>query len=350
MKVRRWTTRVGVALLALSGVVAVGSPSVAAVPDRAAFVLFTGGAVTEAMPAGTTVIPIGVGRWQVRFPGAGIVGGVVHVTAVHDALSDPPGRWCQAEAWGAAGIDELVRVACFAPGGVLDSRPGFSLLFSRSSGVIAAAGHYGYIDSTAGGAIISQYNSAGAANGVIHAGVGAYSISFPALGTPGTHDGSMQVTAVNAGVGARCKVAGWGSSPNGQFARLFCHNAAGVAFDTRFTVSYQFRRTLFGPAFPPNRFGYLWNVPPLGPVPTNFNSSGVLNTLAGGPPYSVTYPNLGTPLGNVQVTAHGGGANYCNLHSPWVSGGGHLFVRINCFTNAGTMVPSGFFASYSSRF
>jgi hypothetical protein len=349
MKVRRWTARVGVTLLAVAGTVAVTAPVGAAVPDRAAFVLFSGGAVIEAMPAGTTVAPVGVGRWQVRFPGQGIAGGVVHVTAVHDALSDPPGRWCQAEAWGVVGVDEVVRVACYRAGGALDSRPGFSLVFSRSSGPIAP-GLYGYIDSTAAGVIVSQYNSVGAANGVIHAGVGAYSISFPGLGTPGTHDGSLQVTAVNPAVGARCKVAGWGSSPNGQFARLFCHNAAGVAFDTRFTVSYQFRRTLFGAAFPPNRFGYLWNIPPLGPVPTNFNSTGVLNTLAGGPPYGVTYPNLGTPLGNVQVTAHGGGANFCNLHAPWLSSGGHLFVRINCFTNAGTMAPSGFFASYSSRF
>jgi hypothetical protein len=340
---------VGAALLAVSGAVAVGSSAEAAVPDRAAFVLFTGGAVTEAMPTGTTVTPTGIGRWQIRFPNSGIAGGVVHVTAVHDAVSDPPGRWCQAEAWGVVGVDEIVRVACYAPGGILDSRPGFSVLFSRSSGP-TAPGLYGYIDSTGAGAIVSQYNSIGAANGVIHAGVGAYSISFPGLGTPGTHDGSLQVSAVNAAVGARCKVAGWGSSPNGQFARLFCHNAAGVAFDTRFTVSYQFRRSLFGAAFPPNRFGYLWNVPPLGPVPTNFNSTGVPNVLVGGPPYGVTYPNLGTPLGNVQVTAHGGGNSFCNLHAPWVSGGGHLSVRVNCFTNAGTMVVSGFFASYSSRF
>jgi hypothetical protein len=349
MKLRRWTSGVGVGLLALFAAAMSGTPAQAAVPDRVGFVLFHSGVVAEAMPGGTTVTPAGVGRWLVRFPGQGIAGGVVHVTAVHDALADPPGRWCQPEVWGVAGVDEVVRVACYAPGGVLDSRPGFSVLFSRSSGPVGP-GHYGYIDSTAGGAIVSQYNSVGAANTVIHAGVGAYSVAFPGLGTPGTHDGGLQVTAVHPGVGARCKVAGWGSSPNGQFARIFCHNAAGVAFDTRFTVSYQYRRTLFGAAFAPNRFGYLWNIPPLGPASTNFNSTGPLNLLVGGPPWTAAFPNLATPLGNAQVTAHGGGPNFCNLHAPWAAGGANLIVRINCFTNAGAMAPSGFFVSYSSRF
>jgi hypothetical protein len=350
MNLRRWAAWAGAALLSAGAVALGGAPAHAAVPDRAGFALFAGGVVSHAMPVGTTVTPIAVGRWQVRFPGQAAPGGVVHVTAVHDALADPPGRWCQVDAWGPVGADELVRVSCYAPGGVLDSRPGFSVMFTRSSGPLVGGGRYGYIDSSAAGVILSQYNSAGAANSVIHAGTGFYTVSFPGMGTPGPQDGGLQVTAVNPATGARCKVGGWGSGPNGPFARIVCHNGAGALFDTRFTVSFQYRQSLYGPAFPPGRFGYLWNAPPLGPASTNFNSTGVPNMLVGAGPWTARFPNLATNLANTQVTAFSVSSNFCNLHGPWVVGGVDMFFRINCFTNAGVMVPSGFFASHSSRF
>lgn len=349
MGVQRWCSRAAAALVLVGAVTVNGPPVAAAVPDRAGFALYSGGVVSQASPAGTTVVPIGFGRWQVRFPGQAAAGGVVHVTAVHPAAAAPPARWCQATAWGPSGADQVVRVSCHAPGGALSNARGFSVMFSRSSGVVAG-GHYGYLHSTAAGGIVSQYNSAGAANGVIHAGVGFYSVSFPGLGTPGPNGGSLQVTAVSA-VGARCKVAGWSSAMNGQHARIVCHNGAGALSDTRFTVSYQFRRSLYGPASPPHRFGYLWNIPPLGPALTGLNSSGAANLLVGANPWTAVYPNIAASPGNVQVTASGSTTpEFCNVLRPWTGGGGNLSVRINCFTNAGVPVVSGFFASYSSRF
>jgi hypothetical protein len=342
-----------VTLLAAGGAVSVASSAQAAVPDRFGFALYSGGIVSEQWPPTTTVVLGPPGRYAVIFPGQGIPDGVVHVVAVHDGLGSPPGRWCQVDGWGPAGPDEIVRVSCYSPGGVLDPAPGFSVMFARSSGVAPPGGFYGYIHSTAAGGFVTQYNSVGAPNSLIHAGVGAYSVAFLALGTPGPFDGSLQVTAVNPAVGARCKVAGWGSSPNGQFARIFCFNGAGVLADTAFTVSYQYKQSLYGPAFPPGRFGYLWNMPALGPPPTNFNSTGPVNILAGGPPvWTVAYPNIAASPGNLQVTAHGGSSDFCNLQVPWFASGTFLVARVTCFNNAGApALPSaGFFASYSSLF
>lgn len=349
MKIQRTLAQAAVAaVVASGGAAASGPPAAAAVPDRAGFVLFSGGVVSQASPAGTAVGPLGVGRWLVRFPGQGVPGGVVHVTAVHNASTAPPARWCQANGFQPFAGNLYVRVSCHAPGGAFSNAGGFSVLFTRSSGA-APGGAYGYVDSNAGGAIISQYNSAGAANTVLHAGPGLYSVSFPGLVTPGPNGGSLQVTAVNR-AGARCKVAGWGSSSAGQTARIMCHNGAGARRDTRFTVSFQFRRSLHGPAMPPNRFGYLWNAPPLGAGPANFNSSGAANTLVGANPWTAGYPNIAASPGNVQVTAYGVDSRFCNIRSPWLGGGGNVSVRLQCFTNAGVPAPSGFFASYSSRF
>lgn len=350
MQIRRWAS------IALTGAVtatalATAQPAQAAVPDRFGFALFSAGVVSQQFPAATTVASAGVpGRWVVRFPGQGIPGGVVHVTAVHDALANPPGRWCQAEWWGPVGVDEVVRIACYNPAGALDGRPGFSVMFSRSSGPPAGPGHYGYIHSNPAGAILTQYNSMGAANTVSHVGVGVYSISLPALGTPG-NGGNLQVTAVNAAAGARCKVAGWSSSPNGQFVRIYSFNPAGATADNAFTVSFQYRRSHYGPVFPPNRFGYLWNQPPPGPAATVFNSSGGAVGFAAGPPvWTVSWANIAATPGNTQVTAYGVNPNFCGLHAPWVAGGTTLFARVNCFTNAGMPINTGFFVTYSSRF
>lgn len=350
MKIKRWTSWAAMTLLAAGGAVAFAQSAEAAVPDRFGFALWSGGVVSQAQPAGTTVVAGPPGRWTVTFPNQGIVGGVVHVTAVHDALANPPGRWCQADAWGPAGVNEVVKVSCYRPGGILDPVPGFSVQFARSSGPIAG-GYYGYIHANPVCGMLTQYNSVGLANSCFHAGVGAYSVSFPGFGNPGPYDGGLQVTAVNGAVGARCKVAGWGTSPNGAFARIYCFNSAGAWANTAFTVTYQFKRSLYGPAFPPNRFGYLWNVPPLGPVPTNYNSTGPLNALAGGVPvWTATFPNLYTTApSNTQVTAYGTTSHFCGLHRPWFPSGATLVAQVNCFTNAGVPVNSGFFVSHSSR-
>src|SRR3954468_21705821 len=84
-------------------------PANAAVPDRKAWVLGTqsAGAVvpTGTWPAPSSVIPLAPGRYQLKFPGQGAPGGVVHVTAINTAP-----HWCQAENWFQSGTDEIVNI------------------------------------------------------------------------------------------------------------------------------------------------------------------------------------------------------------------------------------------------
>src|SRR5690349_24771421 len=73
----------------LSAFVAAG-PAHAALPDRFGFVLYDGAGpvASSTYPSSTTVVGT-AGHYQVRFPGQGASGGVVHVTAVSLAP-----RWC----------------------------------------------------------------------------------------------------------------------------------------------------------------------------------------------------------------------------------------------------------------
>jgi len=199
--------------------------------------------------------------------------------------------------------------------------------------------------------IINSYNSLGFATTCSHTGVGSYSIAFIGLGTPGPQDGAIQVTAVNPAAAARCKVAGWLSSPNGQFFKILCFNTFGALADNAFTSTYQLQRSLYGPAFPPNLFGYVWNMPGAGPPGTNFNSVVGSNAFGGGPPvWTVKYYSLAsTAPANAQTTAFGAGPDFCGLHKPWFNAGTDVIVTVNCFDNAGNPVNSGFINSFSSR-
>ncbi|MEV0645994.1 hypothetical protein AB0I28_12090 [Phytomonospora sp. NPDC050363] len=354
MSVKRWMSRIAVTLLAGAGLVLANQPAQAAVPDRVGFALWSGGVVSQAVPAGTTVSPVVPGRWLVKFPGQGISGGAVHVTAVHDALSAPNGRFCQAERWGmdtAVPPNELVWVACYRTTGVLDPVPGFSVQFSASSGPVGG-GLYGYMFNTATCGVASTYNSVGAGNTCFHAGAGLYSITFNGLGTPGPRDGGIQVTAVKAGMPARCQVASWSSGPAGQSFRIMCRNHLGVMTDTAFTATYQFKRSLYGPAFPPSRFGYIHNAPGVGPATTNYNSVTGSNGMGGGPPvWTIKYYQLATSApGNSQATAfYTNGDSFCGLHRPWWSAGTDIIVEVNCFDTAGNPINSAFTSSFSSR-
>jgi hypothetical protein len=353
MSAKRWASWAAAAVLAAAGAVFGAQPTQAAVPDRFGFALWSGGVVSQEQPPGTTVTPIIPGRWLVRFPGQGIPGGVVHVTAVHDALTAPNGRFCQVERWtpdGAVPPNELVQVGCYRTTGALDPLPGFSVQFAASSGPVGG-GLYGYMYNNAACGIITSYSSLGLGTTCFHAGVGSYSIAFTGLGSPGPQDGAIQVTAVNPASAARCKVASWLSSPNGQFFRILCYDTFGALTDNAFTSTYQLKRSLYGPAFPPSLFGYVWNMPGAGPPSTNFNSVAGSNGFGGGPPvWTIKYYSLASAApANAQTTAYGANPFFCGLHKPWANAGTDVIVTVNCFDNAGNPVNSGFINSFSSR-
>jgi hypothetical protein len=214
-------------------------------------------------------------------------------------------------------------------------------------------GLYGYVDAQPSGVIVSQYNSAALLNTVTPLAVGQWKVRMPGLGTPGPNDGSWQATAVNAATGARCKIASWSSTPTDQTGNVYCFDSAGAAFNTRFTISFQHKTSLYGAAIPPKYFGYVWNIPPIGPATTNFNS--VLGfgfntiTSAGVGLSLVQFPSIGFTPDTVQVTGFGPISNFCGLNVIWGHSGGATIVRdVNCFTNAGTAVNSRFLVSDNS--
>ncbi|MBB5868035.1 hypothetical protein F4553_001414 [Allocatelliglobosispora scoriae] len=342
----------GLALLATMITTNAG-PAQAAVPDRKGWVLWNqaGPAVVPfgTWPPATTVVQPALGRYRVTFPGQAAPGGVVHVTAINTAP-----RWCQVDSWGVVGADEIANVSCRAPGGAL-AQTSFSAVFYSSSGG-PAAGPYGYVYSTAAGAVVNQYNSAAGINTVFPGPVGVYLVRFPGIVTGGPLDGSVQVTSVLASAAARCKVGGWSSTALGQDVTVRCFNAAGAPVNTAFTVTYQHKVSLYGASSPPFRFGYVLFQPGVGPPTTNYNN-GLLafgaNTVGGGGGlFIVTFPAIGVPQNTVQVSAYGPSPDFCGMNVPWLNAGGappQLIVRdVNCFTNAGAPVTTGFTVSASS--
>jgi len=333
------------------GVLTAAAPANAALPDKFAFVQWNGAATvpTGTTPAATSVVTGPPGRYRILFPGAAAARGVVHVTAINDAP-----YWCQANTWGPAGADEFVYVDCYKAGGVPAFTPFTAIFESSSPPTLAINGRFGYVDSLATGALVSQFNSSGAVNSVSPLGVGQWLVKMPNLSTPGPVDGSLQATAVN-GAASRCKVAKWSSSGAGQQILVYCFAPSGAPMNTRFTLTFQYQQSLYGAGWPPKYFGYLWNAPPLGPASTNFNSqlgSGVNTITPAGLGLSlVRFPRLAVTPATVQVTATGPAPDFCNLLTAWAYLGGDLVVRdVACYTNAGARIDSGFLISANSAF
>lgn len=324
------------------------APARAAVPDQFAFVLYTGGVVSSGTtPAATTVSSSPTGLYKVVFPGAAAKGGVVHVTAIN-----PKPHWCQVNSFGPSGSDEIVALSCYQVGGAPDYSS-FSAIFDSSSGSSSIAGAFGYVDALPTGALVSQYNSAGAANNVTHSATGQWLANFPALSTPGDIAGSWQATAVDkAAAPARCKVTSWTSAASGQTATINCYSSTGAPLDTEFTLTYQYLRSLYGAVAPPKYFGYLWNAPTGGPAATNFNSvlGAGANTLSiSGALAVVTFPQLAVTPDDIQVTGSGQSSDFCLLDQPWLHPTPDTVAKdVTCYTSAGAPSSSGFLISDNS--
>lgn len=349
----KWAARLMVGVAALAAVVAVSAPAEAAVPDAKGWVLWNqaiGGTVAfGTWPAATTVTPLApAGRYMIKFPGQAASGGVVHITAIN---ASP--HWCQVETWFPSGVDELAYVRCYKIGNVLDPTS-FSAFFTKSSG-LPAAGPYGYVDSQASGAIVSQYNSTGAVNTSLPGPVGQWLVRFPNIVTGGNLDGGLQATAVNTATGARCKIGWWASTGTGQNVKVYCYDAFGMPFNTRFTLTYQYKVSLYGATIPPKYHGFVLNQPPIGPPSTNFNAVLGLNVNTIAPAgvglSMVTFPRVGFPQNTVQVTAYGTNPDFCGMNTFWANTGPgpDVVVRdVNCFTSAGAPINTGFLVSTSS--
>ncbi|MEV4456454.1 hypothetical protein [Microbispora sp. NPDC049633] len=350
------------AVVAAATVAGAGAAN-AAVPDvwGFAFVNTTSGVPSPAYQAGSwapgptvSVTSGGSGEYFVRFPKIGIPrGGVAHVTAI----SQSP-EWCQIEKWWQDGPDEVVAVRCTLYGGGHHAQTLFSVVFASSSGALASASQaYGYVYWD-GGSIASHYNSALATNSVAHTGTGAWTVVLPGLGSA-AQAGNIQVTAVDSGRAARCKVGAWDWSKDAQKIRVLCHDATDVPLDTGWTLTYQRQRAIMGAAVPPKYFAYTFDNDPSNPGPyapapagVNYNYTGAVNTLT----RTVTgrrwvaFPSVGVLPSNVQVTAYGSGPEFCNLVTLWVTAGSDVHVRdVFCY-RGNVKVDSPSLVTYTSQY
>lgn len=163
---------------------------------------------------------------------------------------------------------------------------------------------------------------------ISRSGVGRYSVSFGG-GVLVATKGNVQVSA-NDDSGHYCKVLNWGSGA----ANVRCFDATGPA-DTRFSI-------LVTEASAGTRgLAYAWISDKLSRLVYPgyaYAEGGVASAerIAVGQ-YRVSLPGVLMQGGNVQVTAYGNDANYCNVRS-WSS----ATINVSCFVPTGTPADASF--------
>jgi hypothetical protein len=341
----------------------VGAPAQAATADQWGFAYVN----NPTVPPGTVLDPahqagtwppgfvatggkLAPGWFEVTFPmiGAGSKG-IVHVTPVNRT-----GTYCVVVRWFQSGPDEIVDVQCRQPGG-LPADTQFTVLWTISSGVIPPNTSHAYVQTISTGAIVQAYNSTGAGVTVSPVPPGRYVVLFSDVATPGQLSGNLQVTAIQPNAQPRrCKVEKWGLSGKADIvAVVACYDQTGTSTDTDFVASYHRERSVLGSFAPPKYFGYVWS-PNLAPE-TNFNypagGFGFNGIGALAPPgrYLVKYPLLALNENHAQVTAYGGGSNYCHLTQLWLTSGSTIGVDVLCFDNTGAPAPHDFFSTFTNK-
>ncbi|GAB3418896.1 hypothetical protein [Flindersiella endophytica] len=274
------------------------------------------------------------GQYEVRFPGVGAPRGVVHVTAISGA-----GNWCQVRAWAQVAADELVRVDCYRPGGVL-APTNFSVVLTGTRE--PAPGGHAYVHTNPAGGLLSSFNSSGGANVVTPVVPGMWRASIQGFGAA-TRAGNVQVTAVNAAMGARCKVTNWWPAAASQELLVSCRDAAGSLLDTNWTLSYTLQRSILG-VYPPRLFAYCLDTGTCAPSPTSYNNLGCANSVisAGLGLRLLEFTCVGMFPSHVTVTSFGDGPQYCGLLAPWgVGGGNSAIIRdVVCYEPSGAASPT----------
>ncbi|MEV0729692.1 hypothetical protein [Polymorphospora sp. NPDC050346] len=291
---------------------------------------------------------LGAGRFQVRFPRVGSNSdGVVHVTPINSN-----GNYCTVLRWFQVGLDEIVEVQCFAPGGGHADTP-FAVLWTASSGIAPPnTGTYAYLRSTAAAAVVQGYNSTGLPVDIGPMGNGGYRVKLAGVGSALGLAGNVQVTAVDeGGAPRRCKISDWYAFNVLDIAAdVACHDSAGKPVDTAFSLSYHRQRAVFGSFTPPRYFGYYFPFV----SQANYNNPGggmgvnTIYTVAPGY-YRVRYPLLALAQTHAQVVAMGAGSDYCHLAEPWSHLGPTAEVGVACYDNAGLPIDQRFLSTFTSK-
>ena len=185
--------------------------------------------------ATNTITRVGVGAYQVTFPGLGGLGGTVKVSA-YGAGSEA----CHVVSWGSSGGDAIVNVRCRDTAGMpVDTY--YTATFHAEQGLLGTvAGPRAYVWANKAGAgsytpsLLYQYNSSGGTNTITRLGAGTYRVRLPGLGGVSGH---VQVTAYGPG-SKRCKVQSWTSTLTAKNVNVRCFNAAGAPANSRYVVDF----------------------------------------------------------------------------------------------------------------
>ncbi len=284
------------------------------------------------------------------FPHLASKNGVVHVTAVNQGPI-----FCQAQKWGASGVNEVVAVRCFKLGGAPVFSP-FTVLYTTSSkGPFPAGRAYGYVHLQPPSGIVASFNSTGAANTVTAGPTGEWIVRLPGLGMS-TISGNVQVTAADPTGAAKCQIAAWSPGPTAQRFLVRCYNGASTPLKTGWSLSYTRGRSIVGAQ--PKLFAYTFNNQPANPgpyapvpPPVNFNSAGGINKIQNGGGFAfVQFPRVGLLPNTVQVSSFKIGAGFCNLNTLWATPASSATVLVRdvvCWTPAGKIKAAPSFVTYT---
>ncbi len=249
------------------------------------------------------------------------------------------------------GVTKIVAAHTNSPGGcgisvgaATGSRVDTALAWVRS--IVHA--QYGFVwanqSATASYAPSASYsfNSTGGANMISRSSAGVYRVSMPGLGQS---NGNVQVVAYGA-TSNRCKVSSWIASGSTMDINVRCFTAAGAAADTMFVAQYY--RAGSGNAF---QGAYLWANSPASAAYTpsafySHNSKGGINSVTRSSvgTYQASLPGFTSVGGNVQITAYGGGTEYCKVASWGVS-----TVNVRCYNTAGALVDAMWTLRYTDK-
>ncbi|HEU4424717.1 MAG TPA: hypothetical protein VFR67_19505 [Pilimelia sp.] len=189
-------------------------------------------------------------------------------------------------------------------------------------------------------------NSTGGQNQIYRSGAGEYTVWFPYLRATGV----AHVTAY-ADSDIRCAV--WArrayTRGPGTDVLVRCRGAGGQLVDSTFTVSYLVAGDGVSTTKDADVDGAYVLANPVGvPIPVDqYNSRGGVNKVERIYPglYRVVLPGLGAVAGHVQVTAYGGGGQWCSPMS-WGPDDGAQHVYVRCFADDGRPADSPFTLTY----
>ncbi|GIH03753.1 hypothetical protein Rhe02_18200 [Rhizocola hellebori] len=167
-----------------------------------------------------TTTRVASGSYLVRMPGLGGPGGHAQVSATGSSSN-----WCKVSRWYAAGVDELVAVRCFTPGGTpADST--FNLVFARDTDAALTSNRAAafYVSSADPDAAFVTSTRTGGGVTIERLAPGRYHVRAPLDLTGGV----AHAAALGEGT-ERCRVLGWNNTDGVQVT---------CSADTAFTVAW----------------------------------------------------------------------------------------------------------------